>query len=127
MALLFRAMKEETQGLPAIGPTARTIGIRPGLDVPATNAADIVSPGDEGMSVSPDDPHGLPYFRRPPKFQGTGVDPVWMLDERDLPAGLCFRPDPGNPKHGFVEPAHPMPLQDFQRLLADTQRSWQKQ
>ena len=49
-----------------------TLGVRPGIDVPALYPLDIVQPGQGGLSVSPDDPLNLPYFRRPPEWQGAG-------------------------------------------------------
>lgn len=68
--------------------------------------------------MSPDDPRNLPYFRRPPRLQGVGKDPVWSLSETELGPDLCYRPDPTQPGHGFVEPARPMPLDEYQRALA---------
>jgi hypothetical protein len=78
------------------------------------------------MSVSPDDPLNLPYFRRPPGFQGTGRDPVWALAEGDLGPDLRYRPDPARPGHGFVEPARPMTLREYQQALARTRPLWRK-
>jgi hypothetical protein len=76
MPKLFRGMKEHANGLPELGESSRCLGVRPGLDVPATELDDLVWPGEGGLSVSPDDPHGLPNFRRPPVLGGTGKDPV---------------------------------------------------
>jgi hypothetical protein len=126
MARLFRAMKENDQGLAEIGESARTLGVRPGIDVPATRPTDIVQPGQGGMSVSPDDPRNLPYFRRPLKYGGTGKDPVWTVTDGDLGPDLRYRSDPANPGHGFVEPARSMTLAEYQRALTRTQRLWQK-
>jgi hypothetical protein len=74
MPVLFRAMREDGNGNPEIGPNARCLGVRPGIDVPAKVGRNVVHPGQGGMSVSPDDPMKLPYFCRPPGFQGTGKD-----------------------------------------------------
>jgi len=44
-----------------IWPTARTLGVRPGLeegDVPAVLDADVLEPGQGGLSVTPDDEIG---------------------------------------------------------------------
>ena len=114
----------EADGLPVTGPTARTLGARPGVDVPV-GPDGMVHPGTGGVSVSPDSPLNLPPHRRPPEFGGTGRDPVWRLDERDLPDGLSYRPDPVRPSgHGFVEPSRSMPLTEYQRLLESTRPSW---
>ncbi len=74
MPRLFRAMREDAAGFPETGPSARTLGVRPGIDVAATAPDEMVLPGQGGISVSPDDPMNLPAFRRPPDFQGTGRD-----------------------------------------------------
>jgi hypothetical protein len=85
----------------------------------------MVEPGTGGMSVSPNDPMNLPSFRRPVEFGGTGKDPVWCMGSCDLPSGLQYRADPLNTGgHGFIEPAYPMPFEDYQNLLWETQASW---
>ena len=76
MTELFRDMKEDANGMPEIGENSRSLGVRPGIDVPATDSGDLVSSGQGGISVSPDDPQSLPYFRRPPALGGTGKDSV---------------------------------------------------
>jgi hypothetical protein len=126
MLLLFRAMKETGIGLPEVGSSARALGVRPGLDVPSIKSDDLVLPSQGGMSVSPDEPGNLPYFRRPPLFQGVGRDPVWCIEESELGPDLVYRPDPSQIGHGFVEPAHSMTLDAFQRALALTQSHWRK-
>lgn len=125
--LLFRAMKETSDSLPEIGPSTRTLGVRPGIDVPAQNPSDVVWPGQGGMSVSPDDPAYLPDFRRPPEFGGTGNDPVWIIHDDNLGPDLIYRPDPAKPgTHGFIEPGRPMTVQAYQNALGATQSRWNK-
>jgi hypothetical protein len=124
MAQLFRSMREASDGLPELGDNPRSLEIRPGIDVPAQTLLDIVQPGQGGLSVSPDDPLNLPFFRRPPLFQGIGKDPVWVLDEIELGADLTYRPDPSMASHGFLEPARPMPLGDFRRAIQQTRPLW---
>jgi hypothetical protein len=120
-------MKEGSDGLPAIGSSTRTLGVRPGIDIPAQNPSDIVWPGQGGMSVNPDAPVYLPDFRRPPEFGGTGSDPVWNIRHDNLGPDLIYRPDPTKPgMHGFIEPGHPMALQAYQNALGDTQNRWNK-
>jgi hypothetical protein len=85
----------------------------------------MVRPETGGMSVSPDDPMRLPAFRRPPAMGGTGKDPVFCISEECLGQSLRYRPDPQRPnEHGFIEPSKPMTLDEFQKALADTVRSW---
>ena len=125
MSNLFRGMKENA-GFPALDASARGLGVRPGIDVPAVALDDMVQPGTGGVSVSPDDPLNLPVYRRPPAFQGTGRDPVWTIAEADLGPDLCFRPDPTNPSHGFLEPSRPMTLQEYALAIARTQSLWRR-
>jgi len=126
MTRLFRAMKEDVDGRPEVGPSSRTLGIRPGKDVPVQRPGDVIQPHQGGMSVSPNDPINLPYFRRPPGFQGTGKDPVWSIDESDLGPDLCYRPDPVTAGHGFIEPSHPMTVAAYQLAIARTRDRWRK-
>lgn len=123
---LFRSMKEETDGMPAVGPSARLLGVRPGdapiPDVLAIHPTDQVLPDDGGMSVAPDDPMRLLKHRRPPSVGGIGQDPVWYIEIGELGADLQFRQD--RPTHGVIEPARPMTLQDFEDALARTRPDW---
>ena len=73
MTELFRGMREDANGMPEICESSRGLGIRPGFDVPVIHPSDLVGPGQGGMSVSPDDPRSLPYFRRPPALGGTRI------------------------------------------------------
>jgi hypothetical protein len=126
MIELFRSMREGPRGLPEIGPSARTLGVRAGIDVPEVDPGDLVQPGRGGMSVSPDDPVNLPEWRRPPKFGGVGRDPVWKITEAELGPYLGYRPDPSRVGHGFVEPKRAMMLKEYQDALSLTQTFWRK-
>jgi hypothetical protein len=126
MTELFRGMKEGTNGTPEIGESSRTLGVRPGFDVATTDPGALVGPGQGGMSVSPDDPHNLPYFRRPPALGGTAKDAVWSISEGNLGPDLCYRPDPTRSGHGFVEPSRFMTLAEYQQALTQTQHLWHK-
>lgn len=119
--LVYRSMRAKGL-LPEAGSSARTLGARPGVDVPAGT----VAPDVYGMSVSPGSPYNLPDFRRPPAFGGTGKDPVWSLDISKLPSGLTYVPDPANPlKHGFIAPSIGMPFDTYESLLEATAASWE--
>ena len=124
MTTLFRAMRETPQGSPQVGPTGRTLGVRPGIDIRAIKPHERVVQGEGGMSVSPHDPCNLPEHRRPSAFLGFGRDPVWRIEEHQLPSTLAYRPDPRNANHGFVEPAGSMTLQEYQQAIASTQPNW---
>src|SRR6266545_1706182 len=68
--MVYRAMREDAAGGPAIGPTARTLGVRPAVDVPVSSGQ--VRPNTGGMSVAPDRPENLPFLRRPAAYGGAG-------------------------------------------------------
>jgi hypothetical protein len=124
MPLLYRAMEENGEGRPRVGPTARRLGVRPGWDIPVDDYGE-VEPYSGGMSVTPDSPDRLPAFRRPPNHGGTGLDPVWEIDSDRLGDGLVYRPDPRRPDfHGFIEPARRMRLDEYENLLALTRDDW---
>jgi hypothetical protein len=119
-------MREHASGFPEIGPNARALGVRPGIDLPAILPYEIVQPGQGGLSVSPDDPMKLPYFRRPRGFQGTGKDPVWAINAAQLGPDLSYRPDPSHPGHGFIEPIRSMTLDEYQGALVRTISFWEE-
>lgn len=74
------------------------------------------------MSVN-DSPVGMPEFRRPPEFGGSGKDSdMYCTDSCDLGPDLQFVPDANG--HGFIEPAREMSFDDYQQELHDTSRSW---
>ena len=127
MFLVYRSMRQDADGLPVMESNGRGLGIRPGIDVAASNDHDLVQPGEGGISISPGDPLHLPRHRRPPALQGTGKDPVWVLDIDTLDPELSFRPDRTNSAHhGFLEPAHLVTLVQYQQGIARTRTSWTK-
>ncbi len=121
---LYRAMREAPEGRPASGPTGRTLGVRPHIDIPV-DSSDRVHPGTGGMSVAPDAPTNLPRHRRPPEHGGTGKDPVWGMQEGDLGPHLRYVSDDVlTPTHGVVEPVVPMAYEAYQRVLEGTAPYW---
>lgn len=126
---LYRAMKAAADGLPEVGSSARSLGVRgldqaPDHDVQASGAADPVRPGEGGMSAVPDDPMSLARHRRPAALSGTGKDPVWVIDETELGSDLAYRRD--KPTHGLVEPAGEMTLAEYQQALLLTRPRWRR-
>jgi hypothetical protein len=119
-------MKESADGLPALGPSPRLLGVRPGNapkpDVPAVLPQDVFGPGQGGLSVAPGDPMGLLPHRRPASLGGSGRDPVWVLDTADLGPDLQFCAE--TPAHGLVEPRRPMTLQVYEQALASLRPRW---
>jgi hypothetical protein len=122
--LLYRSMKISANGLPVVGATARTLGIREGVDILVIS--DQVKPNIGGMSVSPPPPYNLPIHRRPAAFCGTGKDPVWQINVNCLSAfQLQYRSDPHQPnKHGFIEPITEMRFEEYQQAIVATLHEW---
>lgn len=116
-------MMKAHDGLPAIGDSVRTLGARPGRDIPVDEAG-LVRPGEEGMSVSPDDPMNLPRPFRPIELDGRGKDPVWSISQEDLGEDLSYRPDARGPNHGFIEPARVMTFERYQEALQKLRTHW---
>ena len=117
-------MRTAGDGLPAAGPTARTLGARREIDVLVADDGMVVG-GGGGMSVAPDSPMHLPAHRRPPAYDGTGKDPVWELDVTELGNELVYREDPLMPGvHGFIEPARRMTFDSYQYALLQTRGAW---
>ena len=133
MPKIYRGMKQE-QGKPALGAAATTLGARVPNDIEA-DAGGLVHPGTGGMSVAPS-LQNLPNFRVPkrlhsifPAAQGRNELFVWSMGigvfrDGPLTESLNLRLDPTDPRHGFVEPAVTMSLNDYQNALWATQSEW---
>lgn len=119
---VYRSMRASVDNLPELRPDARSLGVRPGIDLPIAHG--LVSESMGGMSVAPHSPMSLPPHRLPHKFGGTGKDPVWEFDLNELPPSLKFRQD--SMMHGLIEPANTMTLQQYEEALAQTRQSWRK-
>jgi hypothetical protein len=105
-----------------IGPSARSLGVRPSFDV--TVQAGFVHPNAGGLSVEPDRPEYLHVFRRPPALGGLGKDPVWYITIAWLGVDLQFREDSAT--HGVIEPARTMLFVDFEKALEHTKAHWKR-
>ena len=126
METLYRGMIEDADGGPRVGASARTLGMRPRIDVPG-DASDLIDPGVGGMSASLGDPMLLPIHRRPPEFEGTGADAVFSIEVLELGPDLRWREDPDGPSgHGFVEPVRTMPFKDVQESIWATRARWRR-
>lgn len=128
---MFRAMKKADDRLPALGRTARTLGVRvsalgavpedpPQFDVyPDTSGH--VAPG-RGLSVAIDDPRGLPKHRKPQALGGEGRDPVFSLPVNAVGKVLNLNED--RPPHALIEPATRCSLEEYEAALVGTRPSW---
>jgi hypothetical protein len=121
---LYRGMRGTDDGSPQLGQTASTLGARPNEDI-YIDENGMVDPGTGGMSVN-ESPTGMPAFRRPPSFGGTGKNlNMYSINLSDIGPNLTYRPDPESAGHGFIEPATTMPFNDYQEYIDQTQTSWQ--
>jgi hypothetical protein len=121
---MYRAMIPDSTGRPQIGSGPSMLGARVPTDI-RPDALGSVQPGMGGISVTPDDPAGLPPHFRPPHLGGFGALPLYCLSASDLGGHLAFRPDQKKPnRHGFIEPAREMMIGDYQLALAGTQPDW---
>jgi hypothetical protein len=126
--LFYRAMTPDGDGLPTVGRTARSLGVR-ASDVTVEPDGSI-TPGSGGMSVAPGSPWNLPHHRRPKSFgrgsTGHDQDRVFEVAEDQVEVvRLVVRPDDRRPEiHAFIEPATRMQLGDYERALAETRPAW---
>ncbi len=132
MPLIYRAMTRDGEK-PRIGPSARTLGVRPSVDItPDENG--LVMPQTGGMSVAPSwrelPPHRIPLRLQPIAHDAVGRDDdaCWCMGSGDfvdspLTDSLDFRRDQSD--HGIVEPSRTMELNDFQVALAATRDLWE--
>lgn len=122
---IYRSIKSGQDGLPQLGSTASTLGVRH-TDIPVDDDG-IVWPETGGMSVAPDDPRYIYYPLRPEALGGGGKHPAYGINSEDLGPLLRFRKDPKNPvRHGFVEPARPMNFDEYHAAIQATAASWRR-
>ena len=135
MPLIYRSMSADGDK-PLIGASADALGVR----VPPAHRSDIVpdasgfvSFGTGGMSVAPAW-RDLPLHRIPSRLRdlvqgarGKNSLCCWKMGEGEFAAGsvaarLLLRLE--NARHGLVEPAQKMSLDDYQADLAATRDQW---
>lgn len=126
---LFRAMDEDEDGLPLVGPYNFTLGVRTDgkprdIDVDEHGWVHPARPRPQGMSVAPGDASALPIRHRPASLGGQATYPVWCILATDLGPGLKYVAT--SAMHGVIEPAESMPLTMFERLVAATRGRWRK-
>ena len=118
--VFYRGMVASQDGGPELGASAKMLGARQGTDINADDG--LVRPKSGGMSVN-ESPTGMPAFRRPPSFGGSGKDlRMYCIRECDIPPGLRYTPESGG--HGFFEPSDGMTFEDYQNLVQGTRGLW---
>ncbi len=143
--LYYRGMAEQN-GKPKIGRSARLLGVRPNIDINVEQMpvgyldeqeylltksereirGDLVTVAirdNKGMSVSLSI-DGLPDFRKPTKFGGTGKDPLWQIDDSYISGDLEAIQDSAT--HVSILPRTTMSLARYEAALANTQNYWER-
>lgn len=129
--LIYRAMTREGDK-PKIGPSARTLGVRPSVDITADENGFVI-PQTGGMSVAPSwrdlPPHRIPLRLQPIARDACGrnEDACWRMgsgdfDDSPVTDSLDLRREKSD--HGLVEPSRTMELNDFQVAIASTYDLW---
>ena len=125
----FRSMTPAPDGLPILGRSARSLGVRVPDDV-HPDTAGFVSTGTGGMSVSPASMWNLPHHRRPRGAgrgsTGPASDFIFSTETSVLAVqSLTVRLDPERPgKHAYVEPSERVLLAAYEQSLAATRSGW---
>jgi hypothetical protein len=142
--LYYRGMAKQN-GKPKLGRSARLLGVRPNVDIdieqlPAGcvdeqgylrpeaerrwigESLAVAIKNTKGMSVSLSI-DGLPAFRKPAKFGGTGRDPLWQIDNSKITGDLEAVQD--SPTHVSILPSATMLLERYEAALANTQNHWE--
>ncbi|MGL5193120.1 MAG: hypothetical protein ACRC8Y_05905, partial [Chroococcales cyanobacterium] len=133
-------------GKPKIGRGARFLGVRLGIDIDieqmptgylneqgyvlpqserqfAGELVDVAIRGRKGLSVFLSI-ESLPVFRRPAKFGGSGKDPLWQIDDKNIRGDLEALQD--SPTHVSIVPSVTMSLERYEAALANTQNDWER-
>ena len=133
MPLVFRAMKKDDDGLPAVEQSASGLGVRPGTDTDLDAQRNVLVNG-RGMSVSPSW-RTINILRIPKRLRdkvrgARGSAKTFCFKTGDGPfslgafaAGLVLTPDSAT--HGCISPAQSVPLGQYEGDLAATRSDWQ--
>jgi hypothetical protein len=119
-------MTPADDGLPALGPTARQLGLRRQVDV-TCDSNDIVLQG--GMSVAPETPWNLPPHRRPRRLgrasTGPDKDGVFEIAEGDIEREeLAITRDADH--HALVHGNGPCRFGELTERIERTRPSWRQ-
>jgi hypothetical protein len=126
--VLFRGMTPADDGMPTVGRSGRSLGVRVPLDI-QIDSEGRVYPATGGMSVAPDSMWHLPHHRRPRGMGRGSTGPAidWVFSLSQVSNDLTVRPDPDRPtKHAFIEPAEIVPLETYETSIARTRPDWRR-
>lgn len=133
MPLVFRVMRRDADGQPAVARSSSALGIRPTVDVELDATGKVMMNG-KGMSVSPGW-RDISVLRIPKRLRmkvpgARGSNSTFCFRSGDGPfqqaafaAGLMLTPD--STKHGCISPVQPVALAQYEDDLAATRALWQ--
>jgi hypothetical protein len=129
---IYRAMAED-RGMPRLGASATSLGIRKDKDIVPDQAGLVHRPtfhpgGANGLSCAPD-VQLLPRFALPVEWGGLNRHTrVWRIAESDLGPDLAAQEDttPGGRRHISIGPARTMSFDEFVKAIEATRPKWQK-
>ena len=131
---IYRAMREGDDGMPILGTSAETLGIRSNKDIIPDQSGMVSRPAFQpgkpnGLSCAPTI-QDLPGFALPRVWGGRNPRTViWRIEATDLGPDLIASEDsdPSRPKrHLSIGPARSMPSDDYVRLIESTRSHWKK-
>lgn len=122
---LFRTFVVDDKNRPKIGTGNFMLGARVPIDIKPDHEG-MVAAGRGGMSVTPNDPAGLPPHLRPISLSGgQSTLPVFSIAVSKLGEDLRFQPAKKHPeRHGLVEPSMAMKFDAYQDALGATVAQW---
>jgi hypothetical protein len=123
----------DENGMPRLGASATSLGIRKGKDIVADQVDLVHRPafqpgGKNGLSCSRTI-ESLPGFSLPMEWGGSNRKTVvWHIEEADLGTELIAQDDaiPGRNRHISIGPATTMTYDDFVLAIEATRAKWQK-
>ena len=125
---IFRAMVEDN-GMPKLGTSATTLGIRKGRDI-VPDAAGMVHrpqfiPGQPNGLSCADSIQGIPQIVCPAAWGGRHHSTLmWKISVGDLGSELTAGKDGST--HVSVGPSMSMPFDEFVRAIQSTRPKWHK-
>ena len=124
---------EEENGLPKLGASATTLGVRLGRDIIPDSAGMVhrpqFLPGQaNGLSGAPDI-GSLPLFVLPASWGGRNKKTVlWSIDPQDLGPDLVAQEDSRSAKqrHVSIGPSRAMTADEYSRAIESTRPKWRQ-
>ena len=123
----------EENGLPKLGSSSATLGIRPGIDIVIDSSGQVhlpaFRPGEKNGLSCAATVDSLPKFTKPLAWGGLNKRTVvWGIEDADLPVELVARDDAmaAHNRHISIGPSTTMDYNDFVRAIEATRPLWKK-